>query len=89
MPARKNRPGKSGNTPKTGNSLKERLATIKSSGLISSLSEQELRNPGQAHYVGWPQMQDAQFLEKHGYLSESGTAMGCFHLKPSFKELVG
>jgi len=88
MPARKNRPGKAGATPKTGGSHQDRLQAIKISGLILSLAEQEFRRPGEAHYVGWPQMKDAHFLEKHGYLTESGTVLGCFHLQPSFKELI-
>lgn len=46
--------------------LQDRLQAIKDSGLIRSLAEEEFRRPGESHYVGWPQMKDAHFLEKHG-----------------------
>jgi len=99
MPARKNKPGKFGSTPKSlsysapfrefiaNKVLQERMADIKAT-LALALLAQESQRPGEAHYVGWPQMADALFLEKLGYLQESRAAKGCFHVTEKFKEWV-
>ena len=79
MPARKNRPDKFTGTPPKAPPL---------SALIKKLKSWERINPGDDHYVGWPDVTEAEHLEKGGYLRQ-GDALGCFFLTTKFKEVFG
>lgn len=54
--------------------------------LVRKLQTWELKNPKEAHYVGWPDMSAAKRLEKRGYLRESTFATGCFYLTKLFDQ---
>lgn len=75
MPSRKNRPDKytsgSKNHPWT-------------SKLIRYLVEAEATTPGDNHYIGWPDVAEADRMTRLGYLRES-TSRGCYYVTDTFR----
>lgn len=80
MPSRKNRPDKF-----RGQRAQPPYDAV-AMQLVRKLQTWELKNPKEAHYVGWPDMSAAKRLEKLGYLRESTFAMGCFFLADLFHQ---
>lgn len=88
MPSRKNRPGKHG----AGASTKESTVKLRQidnghadRALVDKLITWERERPMNDHYVGWPDMDAAERLVKHGYLREGGLATGCFVVTDAFR----
>lgn len=82
MPARKNRPNKF-----RGDKGAPQLAP-KRTPLIDKLIAWERVNPGDDHYVGWPDMKEAQDLARRGWLKESTWTLGCFYVTDGFRAAV-
>lgn len=78
MPARKNNPNKfHGAIKDYSKLLKTKLATY--------LWEAEGKTPNSSHYVGWPDMTEAEMLRKEGLLREDPRVKGCFYITDRFR----
>lgn len=87
MPARKNRPDKHGHSPRLSNpehTAENYPPTPDELVLIKKLVFWERRNPGSAHYVGWPDMACADHLAKKGLIADDQGARGCFRVLHQF-----
>lgn len=84
MPARKNNPHKFG-VKNTSVRLKDFEISKEEHILAQKLIEWEKKGPFTDHYVGWPDMDVAEKMEKKGFLKRSERATGCFFLTDLFK----
>lgn len=85
MPARKNRPDKHGKMPTTRPPASQAPRLVRTA-LIDKICAWERADPLGCHYVGWPDMNEARELARHGLLLESQFATGCFWTTHAFRE---
>lgn len=78
MPVRKNNPNKFHGTPADYSKLLE-------TKLAKYLLEAESKAPNSSHYVGWPDMKEAEMLRREGLLWEDPTSKGCFYITDRFR----
>lgn len=80
MPARKNRPGKSGSSaaPVLKSSLRNAAETI---------LKWETATPNGDHYCPWPLVAEMDLLWKKGFITQT-MARGCYRRGPKWDEMV-
>ncbi len=84
MPARKNNPHKFGVKNKTI-AMKDFVLSDEEQAMAQKFIKWEEGEPFKDHYVGWPDMDVAERMEKKGFLKKSDRALGCFFLTDLFK----
>lgn len=90
MPARRNRPGKHGATSTQGRKIPSKLelnavmnAQVRE--LAIKFIVWERKEPKKDHYVGWPDMDVAEEMQRRGLIKLGGLATGCFYITDLFR----